>query len=129
MFCISCLSSVNKRLLLLGVSAQLIGVVAAQHFQRTHRDKDVKVFFDFLYLEVCIGCQCPPVLVIGLTEVQLGEYIRFLSIHNQLKVNFLKCKNVVQNVQNYTKHIRIKFIGPVNFVHVCFQSAPVNLRT
>ena len=65
-------------------------------------------------------------MVIRLSEVQLGEYIRFLSIHNQLKVNFLKCKNIVQNC---TKHIRIKFIGPVNFVHVCFQSASINLST
>ena len=39
-------------------------------------------------------------MVIGLSEVKLRGYIRFLSTRNQLKVNFLKCKNIVQNVQN-----------------------------
>ena len=32
-------------------------------------------------------------------------------------------------VKIYGKHIWMKVIEPVNFIHVCFQSAPVNLLT
>ena len=61
--------------------------------------------------------------LIGSITLEFKIRARFLSIHNQLMINFLMYRNIVQNVSE--KNVT----GPVNFVHVCFQSVPVNLLT
>ena len=53
----------------------------------------------------------------------LVGHIRFLSIHNQQKVNLCSVKIMYKTYEIY----QIKVTEAVNFVHVCFQSAPVNL--
>ena len=53
----------------------------------------------------------------------LEGHIRFLSIHNQQKVNLCFVKIMYKTYEIY----QIKVTEAVNFVHVCFQTAPVNL--